>query len=59
MKTFHWACQAGRIDVVELLWSLSDSYHLESKATKEGWTPLFLAVVPASYDKSAVAVLTF
>jgi ankyrin repeat protein len=59
MKTFHSACQAGRIDVVELLWSLSDSYHLESKATKEGWTPLFLAVVPAPYDKSAVVVLTF
>jgi ankyrin repeat protein len=45
--------------VVELLWSLSDSEHLESKATKEGWTPLFLAVVPASYYESAVSVLTF
>ncbi|RHZ48792.1 uncharacterized protein CDV56_104994 [Aspergillus thermomutatus] len=56
---FHSACQAGRIDVVELLWSLSDSDHLESKVTKDGRTPLLLALGPASYDASALSVLTF
>jgi ankyrin repeat protein len=44
-----WLSYSGRFD----------SDRLESRATKEGWTPLFLAVVPASHDENAVAVVTF
>ncbi|KAJ9297043.1 hypothetical protein DTO271G3_4804 [Paecilomyces variotii] len=60
---FHAACRGGRIEVVELLWLLSQdqgsSTHLENSVTKDGWTPLLLALCHAPYSDGAISVMSF